>query len=121
MNPCQRAGRANRRERFAPMENEPEPLAGVTSTIRALSARGLVAPSMGQCNSHGARLQWRASGVLVLLPGWVCPGPQARAAITITIKGVSDPLRSNVLAYLSLARYQRSKHLAPDTVDRLES
>ena len=76
---------------------------------------------MGQCNSsYGAR-SWRASGVLVLLLGWICAGPQARAAITITINGVSDPLRSNVLAYLSLARYQRSKHLAPDTVDRLES
>jgi len=50
----------------------------------------------------------------------MCAGPQARAAVTITIKGVSDPLRSNVLAYLSFARYQRSKHLAADTADRLE-
>ena len=77
---------------------------------------------MAQRNSlRGARPQWRASGVLVLLLGWVVAGPQARAGVTITISGVSDPLRSNVLAYLSFARYQRSKGLTPDTVDRLES
>ncbi|HEV2443830.1 MAG TPA: BamA/TamA family outer membrane protein [Steroidobacteraceae bacterium] len=77
---------------------------------------------MGQCNSpHGARPQWRASGVLVLLLGCVCAGPQARAGVTITVTGVSDPLRSNVLTYLSFSRYQRSKQLTPDTVDRLES
>ena len=47
--------------------------------------------------------------------------PQAWADVTITIRGVADPLRSNVLAYLSFARYQRSKDLTPDTVDRLQS
>ncbi|HVS75999.1 MAG TPA: BamA/TamA family outer membrane protein [Steroidobacteraceae bacterium] len=41
--------------------------------------------------------------------------------MTITVTGVSDPLRSNVLAYLSFARYQRSKQLTQDTVDRLQS
>lgn len=77
---------------------------------------------MAQRNSlRGARIQWRASGVLVLLLGWVFAGSQARAGVTITVTGVSDPLRSNVLAYLSFARYQRSKNLTPDTVDRLES
>ena len=77
---------------------------------------------MAQRNfSRGARPQRRASGVLVLLLGWVFAGPQARADVTITISGVSDPLRGNVLAYLSFARYQRSKDLTSDTVDRLES
>src|SRR6185312_8598615 len=46
---------------------------------------------------------------------------QARAGVTITIQGLTDPLRSNVLAYLSFSRYQRSKDLTPDTVDRLQS
>ena len=73
---------------------------------------------MAQCNFlHGARARSRASGVLVLL--LACP--LARAGVTITIKGVNDPLRRNVLAYLSFARYQRSKNLTPDTADRLES
>ena len=77
---------------------------------------------MGQCNSlRGARPLRRASGALVLLLGWVFAGPQARAGVTITVTGVSDPLRSNVLAYLSFSRYQRSKSLTPDTVERLES
>ncbi len=77
---------------------------------------------MGQRISlHGARPQWRASGVLALLLVWVLAAPLARAGVTITIKGVSDPLRKNVLAYLSFARYQRSKHLTPDTVDRLQN
>ena len=77
---------------------------------------------MAQRNSlREARPQWRASGVLVLLLGWVFAGPPARAGVTITISGVGAPLRGNVLAYLSFARYQRSKNLTPDTVDRLES
>ena len=41
--------------------------------------------------------------------------------MTITIKGVSGPLRSNVLAYLSFSRYQKSKHVTEDTVYRLEN
>ena len=47
--------------------------------------------------------------------------PLACADVTIAIRGVSAPLRSNVLAYLSFARYQRSKDLTSDTVDRLQS
>jgi translocation and assembly module TamA len=69
---------------------------------------------------HGARLR-RASGALVLLLGCAFASPQVRAGVTITVTGVNDPLRSNVLAYLSFARYQRTKSLTPDTVDRLES
>jgi translocation and assembly module TamA len=77
---------------------------------------------MAQRNSLlGARVQRRASGVLVLLLACIFAGPQARAGVTITINGVSDPLRSNVLAYLSFARYQRSKDLTADSVDRLQS
>ena len=98
MNPCDWAGRAKRQDAdFAPINNR-------------------------QCNSlHGARPLRRASGALLLLLGWAFAGPQARADVTITVTGVSDQLRGNVLAYLSFARYQRSKSLTPDTVDRLES
>ena len=75
-----------------------------------------------QCNSsHGARPRRRASGVLILLLAWVVADPLARAGVTITVTGVSDQIRGNVLAYLSFARYQRSKHLTSDTVDRLAS
>ena len=73
---------------------------------------------MGQRNSScGARPRSRAAGALVLL--LACP--LARAGVIITVSGVSPPLRSNVLAYLSFSRYQRSKDLTPDTVDRLQS
>jgi translocation and assembly module TamA len=47
--------------------------------------------------------------------------PLARAGVTITVSGVSGPLRKNVLAFLSFSRYQASKHLTPDTVERLQS
>ena len=73
---------------------------------------------MGQCNSScGARPKRRATGALVLL--LACP--LARAGVIITVTGVSPPLRSNVLTYLSFSRYQRSKDLTPDIVDRLQS
>jgi translocation and assembly module TamA len=62
-----------------------------------------------------------ASGVLALLLACALASPLARADVTITITGVSDPLRSNVLAYLSFARFQHSKTLTPDTVERLQS
>jgi translocation and assembly module TamA len=66
---------------------------------------------------HRARPIWRGWGVVALL--LACP--VARADVAITVKGVSDPLRSNVLAYLSFSRYQHSKDLTPDTVERLQS
>ena len=73
---------------------------------------------MAQCySSHGARLRWLASGTLLFL--FACP--LALADVTITVNGVSDALRSNVLAYLSFARYQRSKSLNADTAERLQS
>ena len=77
---------------------------------------------MGQCNSlHGARPLWRASGIFLLLLGSLAGWPLARAGITVAVSGVSDPLRRNVLAYLSFTRYQGSKQLNQDTIDRLAS
>ena len=73
---------------------------------------------MAQCNSsHGARSRWPASGVLLLL--FACP--LALADVNIAVKGVSVAERANVLAYLSFARYQKSKTLSADTVERLQS
>ena len=73
---------------------------------------------MAQCNSsHGARSRWRASGALLLL--FACP--LALADVAITVKGVSAPVRSNVLAYLSFARYRRSKNVSADAAERLQS
>jgi len=57
----------------------------------------------------------------VLFLAWLVGPALARAGVTITVSGVDDPLRSNVLAYLSFSRYQRSKQLTADTVDRLQS
>jgi translocation and assembly module TamA len=73
---------------------------------------------MGQRNpSYWARPQRRAFGILALL--LACP--LARAGVTITVTGVNQQLRGNVLAFLSFTRYQSSKHLTSDVVDRLES
>jgi translocation and assembly module TamA len=72
---------------------------------------------MAQCNSsHGARSRWPASGALLLL----FASHMALAGVTITVKGVSAPLRANVLAYLSFSRYQKAKSLSEDTVERLQ-
>jgi translocation and assembly module TamA len=72
---------------------------------------------MAQCNSsQRARSRWPACGVLLLL--FACP--VALADVTITVKGVSAPVRANVLAYLSFARYQKTKSLSEDTVERLQ-
>ncbi len=65
---------------------------------------------------YGARLT-SASGALVLL----LISPLARANITVVIRGIRGPLKTNVLAYLSLERYKDSKHLTADTVERLEN
>lgn len=77
---------------------------------------------MASCNSlHGARPLRQASGALALLLACAFAAPLARADVTITVTGVSDPLRNNVLAFLSFARYEHSKDLTPDTVERLQS
>jgi translocation and assembly module TamA len=47
--------------------------------------------------------------------------PLAQADVSIIVRGVNAPLRSNVLAYLSFARYQKSKNLTSDTAERLQS
>lgn len=47
--------------------------------------------------------------------------PPARADVDIDVHGVPDNIRSNVLAYLSLQRYQHSKDLSVDTIERLHA
>jgi translocation and assembly module TamA len=57
-----------------------------------------------------------------LLPIALClvAAPLARADIEIDIEGLDNGLRSNVLAYLSLARY-RDRDLEADVVERLHN
>jgi translocation and assembly module TamA len=66
--------------------------------------------------NNTARSRWPASGALLLL----LASRLALADVTIAVKGVSAPLRANVLAYLSFSRYQKSKTLSADTVERLQ-
>ena len=50
----------------------------------------------------------------------LCIGPLAHADVDVEIRGVNDELRSNVLVYLSLARY-KGRELDADTVERLHN
>ena len=47
--------------------------------------------------------------------------PLAHANIEIEVKGVDEPLRANVLAYLSFDRYRKSESLTPETLERLHN
>src|SRR3974390_1057204 len=50
----------------------------------------------------------------------LCIGSLAHADVDVEIRGVNDELRSNVLVYLSLARY-KGRELDADTVERLHN
>jgi len=43
------------------------------------------------------------------------------AGVNVEIRGVEEPLRANILAYLSFARYQRTTDLSLDTIERLSN
>src|SRR5258708_24513739 len=45
----------------------------------------------------------------------------ARANIDVEINGVDDQLRTNVLAYLSFARYKERTDVSADTAERLHN
>jgi len=62
-----------------------------------------------------ARQHSRAAWVLMCLIGCTA----ARASVSVDIHGVDDPLKSNVLVYLSFERYKKSSDLSADTIDRL--
>jgi translocation and assembly module TamA len=47
--------------------------------------------------------------------------PLARANIDVDIHGVDDPLRMNVLAYLSFERYKKRTDLSADIIERLHN
>jgi translocation and assembly module TamA len=52
---------------------------------------------------------------------FVVVSPAAHATVDVDIRGIDDPLRANVLAYLSLERYKRSDDLSRETVERLHN
>jgi translocation and assembly module TamA len=76
---------------------------------------------MAQRNSlpRGRRALWRAPGLLLCL----LAGPLAHAAsVTVEVRGVSDEVRDNVLAFLSFERFRRGGvDLNADTVERLHN
>jgi len=45
--------------------------------------------------------------------------PLARANVNVDIRGIDEPLRGNVLVYLSFERYKHSTDLSADTLERL--
>lgn len=68
-----------------------------------------------------AQRTFRVRGLLAWLIGCLAASPSAFANIEIEVRGVSDELRANVLAYLSFERYRKSESLAPDTIERLHN
>src|SRR5690349_7138302 len=62
---------------------------------------------------------WRSRLSLALV--FALCAPLARANIEIEVKGVDEPLRANVLAYLSFDRYRKTESLTPETLERLHN
>jgi len=74
---------------------------------------------MGQSKLRPAA---RRSGWVWWLAVSVMAGPLARADIDLDVRGVDEQQRSNVLAYLSFARYRKGGgELTADTVERLHN
>jgi translocation and assembly module TamA len=65
------------------------------------------------------RGRWHGRAWLAAMCLMVAAG--ARANITVEIHGVDDPIRTNVLAYLSFERYKKRTDLSPDTIERLHN
>jgi translocation and assembly module TamA len=61
----------------------------------------------------------RASTVLLCL--FLCASPPGHAGVDVDIRGIDDPLRANVLAYLSFERYKHSDDVSRDTLERLHN
>src|SRR6516165_5367248 len=68
---------------------------------------------------RGRRSLWRAPGLLLCL----LAGPLAHAAsVTVEVRGVSEEVRTNVLAFPSIERFLRGGvNLDADTVERLHN
>jgi translocation and assembly module TamA len=74
---------------------------------------------MGQRN---LRPRARRHGWAPWLAVSLMAGPLAHADVDLDVRGVDERLRSNVLAYLSFARYRKSgAELTADTVERLHN
>jgi translocation and assembly module TamA len=61
----------------------------------------------------------RSRASMVFLCLFLCASAPGRASVDVDIRGIDDPLRANVLAYLSFERYKRSDDLSRDTLERL--
>ena len=51
----------------------------------------------------------------------LCVSPPGYAGVDVDVRGIDDPLRSNVLAYLSFERYKHSDDVSRDTLERLHN
>ena len=71
---------------------------------------------MAQYNSFGQALG-HSRAALVLICLMACP--LVHAGIAVEVRGVDDELRTNVLAYLSFERYNKTTDLSADTLERL--
>ena len=75
---------------------------------------------MAQRNSFLQALR-RSRASMVALCLCLCACPRSYAGIDIEVRGIDDPLRANVLAYLSFERYKRTDDLSQDTLERLHN
>ena len=78
---------------------------------------------MAQCNPFPQALRrsraGRTTASMVAVCLCVCAAARVHAGVDVEVRGIDDPLRANVLAYLSLERYKRSDELSQDTIERL--
>src|SRR5262245_713379 len=45
---------------------------------------------------------------------------RAHAGVEVEVRGVDEPIKTNVLAYLSFERYKNSDDLSPEFIERLQ-
>src|SRR3569833_4343781 len=68
---------------------------------------------------HPCWARWHSRAWLAAL--CLAVAPLASANIDVDIHGVDDPLRTNVLAYLSFERYKKRTDLSADIIERLHN
>ncbi len=76
---------------------------------------------MAQCNPFLQALRRSRASTAPLCLLLLGIAPAVRASVDVEISGIDDPLRANVLAYLSLERYKHSDDLSRDTIERLHN
>jgi translocation and assembly module TamA len=66
------------------------------------------------------QLKFRQRSLALSLLALVLLATPAWAEIKVEVRGVSEDVRANILAYLSFERYKRSDDLSPEFVERLQ-